>query len=231
MRVVFVHGACVKDGHWWWHRTARLLDAHGIRSVTPELPSCGESGIPAGVDGAGLDEDVAAVRRALQSSDEPTILVAHSYGGIVAAQAAAGADAVRHLVLISSYLPEIGQSLADFGDGEPAPFLQVDAVNGTLQVDPDALVETFLQDCPTDIQSQAFEHLSAQSVRVTAQPVAAASWQAIPTTYVVCSQDRGTPAELQRRYAQRADAVVELDTGHHPFLSQPEAIRDLLVSL
>ena len=25
MRVVFVHGACVRDGSWWWHRTAGLL--------------------------------------------------------------------------------------------------------------------------------------------------------------------------------------------------------------
>ena len=25
MRIVFVHGACVKDGAWWWHRTAELL--------------------------------------------------------------------------------------------------------------------------------------------------------------------------------------------------------------
>lgn len=29
MRVVFVHGACVRDGSWWWHRTAELLQERG----------------------------------------------------------------------------------------------------------------------------------------------------------------------------------------------------------
>ena len=53
----------------------------------------------------------------------------------------------------------------------------------------------------------------------------------MPSTYLVCSQDRGTPAERQREFARRAGSVVEIETGHHPFLSQPEAARDLLLSL
>ena len=85
MRVVFVHGACVRDGSWWWHRTAELLQRQGVASVAPALPSCGEAGLPVGVGGPGLPEDVAAVRQVLQDSDEPTIVVAHSYGGIVTA--------------------------------------------------------------------------------------------------------------------------------------------------
>nr|WP_243876678.1 hypothetical protein [Streptomyces sp. 846.5] len=35
----------------------------------------------------------------------------------------------------------------------------------------------------------------------------------------------------QREFARRAGGVVELDTGHHPFLSRPAAVRDLLLSL
>src|SRR5664279_1177648 len=46
MRVVFVHGACVQDGSWWWHRTAELLQERGVPSVAPALPSCGETGVP-----------------------------------------------------------------------------------------------------------------------------------------------------------------------------------------
>src|SRR5689334_22320408 len=61
MRVVFVHGACVKDGAWWWHPTAALLAERGVASVTPALPSCGEANGALG----GLSEDVAAVRAAL----------------------------------------------------------------------------------------------------------------------------------------------------------------------
>ncbi|GAA2469957.1 alpha/beta fold hydrolase [Winogradskya humida] len=228
MRVVFVHGACVRDGAWWWHRVAGLLQEE---SVTPGLPSCGEAGVPGGAGGPGLAEDVAAVRQVLADSDEPTVVVAHSYGGIVTAAAASGVPSVRHLLLISSYLPEVGQSLSDFGDGGPAPFLDVDPVAGTFGVRPELLVDTFLQDCDTNVQSQAADHLARQSVQVTGQPVGAAAWHDIPTTYLVCAQDLGTPARLQREFAQRAGRVVELDAGHHPFLSQPAAVRDLVLSL
>src|SRR4051794_39065508 len=131
MRVVFVHGACVKDGSWWWHRTGELLAERGVASEAPVLPSCGETGQPAGAHGPGLAEDVASVRQVLTASDEPAVVVAHSYGGIVTAEAAAGVDAVRHLLLVSSYLPEVGQSLSSFGGEEPAPFLDIDPEGGT----------------------------------------------------------------------------------------------------
>jgi len=231
MRVVFVHGACVRDGSWWWHRTAQLLLDQGVPSVAAALPSCGEEGTPAGTGGPGLDEDVAAVRLILRDGDEPTIVVAHSYGGIVTAAAAADVGTVRHLLLISSYLPEVGQSLSDFSDGNPAPFLDIDPDAGTFGVRPELLVDTFLQDCDPDLQVQAVHHLSRQSVQVTGQPVGAAAWQQVPATYLVCAQDRGTPVRLQREFARRADNVVELDAGHHPFLSQPAAVRDLMRGL
>jgi pimeloyl-ACP methyl ester carboxylesterase len=231
MRVVFVHGACVKDGSWWWHRTAGLLAERDVASEAPALPSCGETGEPADAQGPGLAEDVAAVRELLTASDEPTVVVAHSYGGIVAAEAAAGVDAVRHLLLVSSYLPEVGQSLSSFGGEEPAPFLDIDPEGGTFTVRPDALAETFLQDCDPDTQRQATGKTARQSLAVIGQPVRAAAWQHLASTYLVCAEDRGTPADLQREFADRADSVVELDAGHHPFLSQPTAVRDLVLGL
>ena len=231
MRVVFVHGACVKDGSWWWHRAGELLSRHGVVSVAPLLPSCGEAGQPATAQGPGLAQDADAVREVLAATDEPTVVVAHSYGGIVSAQAADGLKAVRHLVLVSSYLPEVGQSLASFGGPEPAPFLDIDPGAGTFTVRRDALAGTFLQDCSPDTQQQAQDKTARQSLSVLQQPVRAAAWQQVPTTYLVCAQDRGTPAELQRQFAERADSVVELSTGHHPFLAQPAAVRDLVLGL
>ncbi len=169
--------------------------------------------------------------RCLQDGGEPTVVVAHSYGGIVTAEAAAGVSSVRHLLLVSSYLPEVGQSLSDFGDGTPSPFLDVDPDSGTFGVRPEYLVETFLQDCDLDTQAQAADKLARQSLHVTAQPVGAAAWQQVPSTYLVCAQDKGTPARLQRDFARKAGAVVELDAGHHPFLSQPAAVQNVLLGL
>src|SRR2546429_1472658 len=99
MRIVFVHGACVKDGSWWWHRTGELLAEQGLASEAPALPSCGETGEPTDAGGPGLAEDVAAVRYVLSASDEPTVVVAHSYGGVVPPGAAGGGAGARPLRL------------------------------------------------------------------------------------------------------------------------------------
>jgi pimeloyl-ACP methyl ester carboxylesterase len=231
MRVVFVHGACVKDGAWWWQPTAELLAEKGVTSETPALPSCGETGRAPDGEGPGLAEDVAAVRAVLSAGDEPTVVVAHSYGGIVTAEAAAGIDSVSHLLLISSYLPEVGESLSSFGGEEPAPFLEIDPGGGTFTVRLDALAETFLQDCDPEIQQGALDKRARQSLSVLGAPVQAAAWQQVPSTYLVSADDRGTPADRQREFAARAGNVVEIDSGHHPFLSQPAAVRDLVLSL
>jgi pimeloyl-ACP methyl ester carboxylesterase len=231
LRVVFVHGACVKDGAWWWHRTAELLAEQGLASEAPALPSCGETGERTDESGPGLIEDAVAVQRVLAASDEPTVVVGHSYGGIVTAEAASGVKAVRHLLLVSSYLPEVGQSLSSFGGEQPAPFLDIDAECGTFTVRPDALAETFLQDCDPETQREAMEKTARQSLAVLEQPVQSAAWHHTPSTYLVCADDRGTPAELQRAFAARADNVVELDAGHHPFLSQPAVVRDVILGL
>jgi len=230
-RVVFVHGACVQDGGWWWHRTGELLAERGVSSQAPPLPSCGETGQAAGLDGPGLVEDVAAVREMLTAGEEPTVVVAHSYGGIVAAEAIAEVTAVRHLLLVSSVLPEVGQSLSEFGDGETGPFLDLNPEAGTFTVRREMLASTFLQDCDAQLQQQATAKTALQSLRVLGEQVQAAGWEQVPTTYLVCAQDRGTPARLQRDWSQRADTVVEFDSGHHPFLSRPADVRDLILGM
>lgn len=158
-------------------------------------------------------------------------MVGHSYGGIVTSEAAAGVGSVRHLLLVSSYLPDVGQSLSSFGGEEPAPFLDIDLEDGTFTVRPDALAETFLQDCDPEIQQAATDKTARQSLAVLEQPVQSAAWQHIASTYLVCAEDQGTHADRQREFAGRAGSVVELDAGHHPFLSQPAAVRDLVLGL
>jgi pimeloyl-ACP methyl ester carboxylesterase len=177
-----------------------------------------------------LPEDVAAVRQLLEAQDEPTVVVVHSYGGIVTAQAAVEVPAVRHVLLISSYLAEPGESLSSFGDGSPAPFLDVDPDAGTFAVRPELFTETFMHDC-RELAEEGAARLTRQSLRVTQQPVEAAVWGQVPTSYLICAQDRGTPADRQREFARRADRVMEVDAGHHPFLSQPAVVRDVVLSL
>jgi len=168
------------------------------------------------------------VRSVLTEGDEPIVVVAHSYGGIVVAEAAVGIKTVRHLVFVSSYLPEPGESLSTFGAAVPPPFLDFDPDGGTFGARPELFAETFAQDCPPGIARDAAARLVRQTLAVTGQPVQAAAWHDLPTTYVVCTEDRGTPAGAQREFARRADNIIEVKAGHHPFLSQPQTVADII---
>jgi pimeloyl-ACP methyl ester carboxylesterase len=132
------------------------------------------------------------------------------------------------VVLISSYLAEPGESLSSFGDGSPTPFLDVDADAGTFEVRPELFIDTFMHDC-RELADEAAARLTRQSVHVTQQAIEAAIWGQVPTSYPVCARDRGTPEDRQREFARRADRVIEVDAGHHAFLSQPAVVRDLVL--
>jgi pimeloyl-ACP methyl ester carboxylesterase len=226
MRVVFVHGAFVRDGAWWWAPAARLLRDRGIPSSAVALPSCGEAGAPPTGTGPGLPDDVAAVRAELAADPEPAIVVAHSYGGIVVSEAAAGQPGVAALAYISSFLPEPGQSLADISRGaagNPVPTRRHD--DGSVSVVADDLVPRFLHDVTDpELVSGAQARLTAQSATVFGAPAGAAAWRDLPALYLVCADDRSTAPALQRQQAARAARVIELGTGHHPFLSRPDLV-------
>ena len=62
-----------------------------------------------------------------------------------------------------------------------------------------------------------------------AAPVTAAAWHDVPATCLLCADDRGAPAVAQ--FARRADKVIEIAAGHHPILSPPDAVADIIAAL
>ena len=50
----------------------------------------------------------------------------------------------------------------------------------------------------------------------------------MPSTYVICEQDHAIPPFAQEAMARRAGEVIRMNTGHSPFLSQPQALASLL---
>jgi pimeloyl-ACP methyl ester carboxylesterase len=70
----------------------------------------------------------------------------------------------------------------------------------------------------------AHERLCAQSAVVFGTPVTAAAWQRVPSTYLVCAEERSTDPDLQRAQAAKAGTVRELPAGHFPFLSRPDLV-------
>lgn len=224
MELIFVHGAFVRDGRWWWDRAATLLrETTGIRSRAVALPSCGET--TADEVAGGLVADAGALRRLLDRSG-PAIVVGHSYGGTVIAEAGRH-PAVSHLVYISSYLPDIGESQGSIVSGEPDPVAIRDNGDGTLSADgydAASFGERFLQDADPSVRLQGWERVVPQAAAAFTTATSAAGWQGIDSTYIVCGDDRSTSLGLQRAHAERATRSVELPTGHHPFLTRPELV-------
>lgn len=215
MDLIFVQGALVRDGAWWWQPTAELL---GLRSRALALPSCEGEG--------GLAEDAAALRRALDDSDG-AIVVGHSYGGTVIAEAGQH-PAVSSLVFISSYLPEIGQTHAEITASDDPPSIALDGDRLRLDgYDQQSFGARFLQD-RLDAVPGALERLAPQSAAAFMTPTTRAGWQGVDSTYLVCTQDRSTSLALQRFHAAKATRSIDLPAGHHPFISRPELVASAL---
>jgi pimeloyl-ACP methyl ester carboxylesterase len=222
--LIFVHGACVRDAAWWWSKMTRPLAERGIATAVVPLPSCGEAGETLG----DLYDDVDACRQAIAEADEPVVLCGHSYGGVIITEAGVD-DRVTQLLYVTSVMPDAGQSQAELIGSEPAPWL-VPSEDGTVGVDPDMIREFFLQDCDEVTTEQALDRLTRQSLTPFTQPPRQIAWHRKPTTYIVCSEDLATTAEVQRRRARAGVRVVEFDAGHHPFLSRPDAFAQAIAT-
>ena len=232
MEIVFVHGALVFDGAWWWHRMIEPLSALGLSSRAVELPSCvappGASGGPVG----DMYADADAVRAALDEKDEPVVLVGHSYGGMVITDAAAGSENVEHLVYVTSVMPERDETMASLGGSrEPGPWMDPRPEDGTMGIKAELMPEAFMQDCDEEAVAGGLKRLTRQPLAIFGQTPRAVAWREKPSTYIVCAEDLATPPEAQRGYAKRAGKVVELSSGHHPMLSQPERLVKVLVEV
>ncbi len=173
MKVVFVHGALVFDGAWWWHRMVEPLATLGLGSRAVELPSCVA---PPGASGGTVGDmyaDADAVRAALDEEDGPVVLVGHSYGGMLITDAAAGHGNVEHLVYVTSVMPERDETLASLGGGrEPGPWMDPRPEDGTMGVKAELLPEAFMQDCDEAAVAGALERLTRHPWQSSGSPPA-----------------------------------------------------------
>ncbi len=102
--VVLVHGAFV--GASSWDKVAVLLRKKGFDLTAVENPL------------TSLGDDVTATRRVLAAQDRPTILVGHSWGGVVIGEA--GDDPkVKALVYVGAFALDKGESVGALIDGIP----------------------------------------------------------------------------------------------------------------
>ena len=220
---VLVHGAW--HGGWCWDSVAtRLRELGHAVTVIPQLSSAGPNPAELG----DLQTDAAHVRAELDAFDDErgVVLVGHSYGGMVISELA-GHPAVRHAVYLAAFWPTLGQPLFGFlPDAEP-DWLEF-GPEDTMRIVRDRAVDAFYHDCDPVVAKEAAERLVYQSTASASTPSTFTGWGTVPTTYVVATEDRVLPPELQRQLSRQASRVVEIASGHSPFLSMPDTLAEAL---
>ena len=219
--VVLVHGAW--HGPWCWDQLVPELQARGLAVATVDLPSSGPDLTALG----DLDDDVAAVTAVLDAVPGRKILLGHSYGGLPITEAAAGRDDVAHLVYVCAFLLDAGVSLIDAAGGRPVSWWRL-SEDGTSMT-ADRPEEVFYSDCTPEAAAAAVAQLHPQSLASVRQPLRAAAWETIASTYVVADRDPELPRFVQEGMATgRASRMVHIDAGHSPFLSRPRELAAIV---
>jgi pimeloyl-ACP methyl ester carboxylesterase len=217
--VVFVHGLYA-DGSCWSDVIARL-QAAGLNVTSVQNPL------------TTFADDVAAAQRALAMQDGPTVLVAHSYSGMIASQV--GIDPkITGLVYIAARAPDAGEDYPALAARFPtAPASAGIVKNGDyVQLGKDA----FLTDFANGVDPVVAQRLYAvqQPNLATLSPTArttVAAWRSKPSWYAVSKQDRTINPDLERFMAKRMKATtIEIDAGHLSLVSHPEIVSQLILT-
>lgn len=212
--VVLVHGFFA-DGSGW-QGVSDILTRDGYNVAIVQQPE------------TSLADDVKATTRAVDAMDGDSILVGHSYGGIVITEA--GNDArVAGLVYVAAFQPDAGESLLTLVKKMPPASDGVKATDGQLYFDHALFHADFAADLPA---AQADFMARAQvlpSVQTAGAPVTRAAWKTKPSWAIISSADRTINPELERFMAARAGSTVsEINGSHATFIVHPAEVAKVI---
>jgi len=221
---VLIHGA--GDSGWSWHLVADALRARGHDAVAPDLTADDE-----GADLHTYADVVVAAVPAAAGERRDLVVVGHSFGAFTAPLVAERLGA-RALVLVAGMVPAPGERPADWGSGVGyrGAVREQAARDGGLTGNDDVDV-CFYHDVPRDLAEEAQRRERAHpSETAAAKPWPMDHWPAVPTRFVLGTQDRCFPADLFRRLVPQRLGIVpdEIDAGHCVALSRPRELADLL---
>jgi pimeloyl-ACP methyl ester carboxylesterase len=221
--IVLVHGAW--HGPWVWDQVVGPLRERGFDVRTVQHPSSDPGRGTLG----DMYADAESLRRELGSIDGDVLVVAHSYGGVVTTEGAAGADNVKHIVYLTAFMLDEGESLFSAVGGTVPDWWIRHEDAGTVEAG--RAEQIFYNDCPADDAAAAAAKLEPQLEESFMQPLRSVAWREVPTTYVICDQDNAIPVFAQEHMAQRAGDVRRLDASHSPFLSMPDRVVEIIAEL
>ena len=204
--IVLVHGAFVDQTSW--KPVADILSNKGYTVTLVENPL------------TSLAADVDATKHALEKQKGKTVLVGHSWGGVVITQAG-GDPKVSALVYVSAFAPDVGESLASLAKSGPATegtaAIHPDA-KGNLYIDPKVFPSAVAADLPLKIAETLASHQLPLNHVAFEAPVDTAAWHSKPTFYVISTKDKVIAPEAQKMFAARIKAQTTEVAGSHASL-------------
>jgi pimeloyl-ACP methyl ester carboxylesterase len=230
-KTVFVLVPGAWHGAWCWERLTPMLEAAACTVKTPELAGTGADARRP-IPGPSLETWGAQVAEVARQADSPVILVGHSRGGVVVSQAAEiAAERVLGLVYISALLAPAGMSMYQaVAAAGVMPSIRIEtAADGmTTTLDPHDAETLFYNTSEPVWAARARQRLAPEptDVGVAVPTTTPERFGRLPRGYVFCRQDRIVTPQMQRWLLERTpcDPVIELDTDHSPFYSDPAAL-------
>jgi pimeloyl-ACP methyl ester carboxylesterase len=215
--VVLVHGLFA-DGSCWSEVIARL-QAAGINATAVQNPL------------TTLPEAVESAQHVLDRQDGPTVLVGHSFSGMIVTEAGVHPK-VSALVYVAARAPDADEDYGALAKTFPTPpataGIVVEGVDGRLSE------EAFLRDFAGDLPEAKAKVLYAvqepfHKALLTGRTTHAA-WRSKPSYYAVSTEDRTINPDLERFMAKRMNAkTIELKASHLSLISHPDEITALIL--
>ncbi len=226
--VALVHGAFADSSGWIG--VIRILRAAGIDAVAVSNPL------------RGIAEDSAYVASALGQIPGPVVAVGHSYGGAIITNAATTAPNVIGLVYVSAFAPDEGEKLIEVESGSTDSILNTALVERQYPdgVGGDMVTEFFIDRVKfhhvfaADVTEEEAADMAATQRPVSAkgfvEPNGVPAWKTLPSWAVVSTGDTAAGADVVRRMAERAGAVVtEAEGSHVLFVARPQVVADVIM--
>lgn len=231
---LLVHGAWQSAGTW--DRLAPLLREQGHTVLTPPLQGLGVGNEELSAE-VSLSQHISGIAAVLSELQEPTVLVGHSYAGMVISGACELIPGkVRALVYLDAFIPEHGQCVLDLLPPEiSSRFRNMAKDHGggwRLPAGEEHLnlwglkpgaARDFVRKSLCDFSLRCFE----EGVSLTSNARAS-----VPSSYVSCIADDYPAKPFFLPFADKARrlgwTLSEVDCGHDCHVEQPEAIAKLL---
>jgi pimeloyl-ACP methyl ester carboxylesterase len=215
--IVLVHGLFA-DGSCWSEVIARL-QAVGLNVTSVQNPL------------TTLEDALAETRRVLARQDGPTVLVGHSFAGMIVTEV--GIDPkVSALVYVAARAPDAGEDYTTLANKFPTPpasaGIVFDGDEGRLSEA--AFLRDFAGDLPEGRAKVLYAVQQPFHKALLAGRTQHAAWRSKPSFYAVSTQDRTINPDLERFMANRMGATtIELNASHLSLISHPQEIADLIL--